>query len=48
MFHIELPTNGMKNALLKVQEMPLPTKIRDLYKERLGEVRNMIVTDVQL
>ena len=28
--------------------MPLPTKIRDLYTERLGEVRNMIVTDVQL
>ena len=28
--------------------MPLPSKIRDLYNERLGEVRNMVVTDVQL
>ena len=47
-FHIELPVNGLKSAFIKLKEMPLPSKISTDFTERLNELRNMVVADVQL
>ena len=47
-FHIELPKKGLKDAFAKLQEMPLPSRIRTKFTDRLNELRNMVVADVQL
>ena len=40
--------NGLKSAFIKLKEMPLPSKISTDFTERLNELRNMVVADVQL
>lgn len=47
-FYIELPARGMQSAQSKLQQMPLPAKIRSKFITRLQEIRNMVVADVQV
>ena len=47
-FQIELPLYGMARAKATLQQMPLTNRVRDRFSERLTQIRNLVVADVQL
>ena len=47
-FQIELPLYGMARAKATLQQMPLTNRVRDKFSERLTQIRNLVVADVQL
>lgn len=47
-FQIVLPRNGMKDASVKLEKLPMPARIRTEFEVRLSDLRNMVVADVKL
>jgi len=47
-FHIHLPLYGMSKAYHLLKEIPMNTKVKSLFVDRLKQIRNFVVADVQL
>jgi len=48
-FHIHLPDVGMSRTLrILKDELPMHSKIKEQFISRLGQIRNLVVADVQL